>query len=363
VNGWQRAALGEVAEIERDGVQPDQIEAGTTYVGLEHIASDGTFDDPGPVEAGELASTKFRFSNHHLLYGKLRPNLAKIACPDFSGICSTDILPIRPGPHVARRYLFHFLRRPEMIAYATSRAVGINLPRLSPAVLEAVELPLPPLSEQRRIADILDRADSLRAARRGALAKLDALTQAIFTEMFGDPVHSPKFPSGTIRPYALASSGRSSKGVTSDSETRIPIYGGNGVNGWATQAMYNVPVLVFGRVGQQCGNVEITSGPAWVTDNAIVVNLNEGSPLTLTYLLHAFRRTKFAERVKHLDLPFINQSMILDYELCLPALRLQQEYGKRVAAIEQLRSSQRASLAQLDALFASLQQRAFRGEL
>ena len=60
-------------------------------------------------------------------------------------------------------------------------------------------IPLPPLAEQRRIAEILDKADALRAKRRAALAQLDTLTQSIFLDMFGDPAMNPKdWPTETI---------------------------------------------------------------------------------------------------------------------------------------------------------------------
>ena len=192
MSSWKTVALGEVAAVERSGVQPEQITAGTTYVGLEHIESGGAFLCPPLVDEGELASAKLRFTERHVLYGKLRPYLAKIACPDFSGICSTDILPILPGPKIERRFLFHFLRQPAMVDYANSRAVGVNHPRLSPSLLAQFEIPLPLMLEQRRIAEVLDRAEALRAKRRAALARADSLTQAIFLDLFGDPIRNER---------------------------------------------------------------------------------------------------------------------------------------------------------------------------
>ncbi len=179
------AVLRDVASIDRQTVKPEQIRPGDRYVGLENIGSDGRFQEIGEVEPGELKSNKFRFDPEHVLYGKLRPYLSKIARPDFSGICSTDILPIRPGKTLHGPYLFHFLRTPTMVGHAASLSTGINLPRLSPKALGNFEIPLPPIEEQRRIAAILDAADALRAKRRQALAKLDTLTQAIFIDMFG----------------------------------------------------------------------------------------------------------------------------------------------------------------------------------
>jgi type I restriction enzyme S subunit len=183
---WPSVHLSDVAKIDRDAIDPSAIATGTLYVGLEHIESGGRFLGVRPVSNGDLASTKFRFSSAHLLYGKLRPYLAKIAMPNFEGVCSTDILPILPGPKLDRAYLAHFLRQPTVVSYAASRSEGANLPRLSPKALARFEIPLPPLEEQQRIAAILDAADALRAKRRASIAKLDTLAQFIFIEMFGD---------------------------------------------------------------------------------------------------------------------------------------------------------------------------------
>jgi len=185
---WPTAALRDVAKIERSSISPGDIASGSRYVGLEHIESGGGAVSFGHVTNGELASSKFRFGPNHILYGKLRPYLAKIVNPEFAGICSTDILPISPGDRVNLRYLLHFLRRPETVDWASSRATGVNLPRLSPRELSSLEIPLPPLDEQRRIAAILDKADSLRRKRKRALDLLDGLTQSIFQAMFGSTV-------------------------------------------------------------------------------------------------------------------------------------------------------------------------------
>ena len=86
MSAWQQVKLSAVADIERDGLASDNINAGARYLGLEHIESGGRILGDSVVNAGELASTKFKFTRDHLLYGKLRPYLAKIALPDFEGI-------------------------------------------------------------------------------------------------------------------------------------------------------------------------------------------------------------------------------------------------------------------------------------
>ena len=102
---WPIVQLREVAAIDRDGVDSHSIPDGTLYVGLENIESGGRLLNVNRVSNGDLASTKFRFGSDHLLYGKLRPYLAKIALPTFEGVCSTDILPLMPTAKLDRTYL------------------------------------------------------------------------------------------------------------------------------------------------------------------------------------------------------------------------------------------------------------------
>ena len=141
---WPQKSLGEVAVIERDSIQPGEIKTGTSYLGLEHIESGGKILSVPEVSNGDLASSKFRFTSEHILYGKLRPYLAKIACPDFDGICSTDILPILPNDFMDKRYICYFLRQHDIVVLANSRSSGANLPRLSPTSLSEILLPVPP---------------------------------------------------------------------------------------------------------------------------------------------------------------------------------------------------------------------------
>jgi type I restriction enzyme, S subunit len=153
---------------------------------------DGRIIAAPPVEYGELGSTKYAFGPDHVLYGKLRPYLRKTARPDFTGVCSTEIVPLRPGPRLDRGYLYHYLRRPETVELAVARCAGANLPRISPREILAFELPLPPLPEQRRISGILDKADAIRRKRKDAIALADQLLHSAFLEMFGDPVTNPE---------------------------------------------------------------------------------------------------------------------------------------------------------------------------
>jgi type I restriction enzyme S subunit len=158
------------------------------YVGLEHVEKErGHFADgfvPTPLN---MLATNFRFTPKHVLYGKLRPYLNKVVLPNFDGVCTTEILPILPNEEkLDRTFLWAILLSPTFVNWATSQISGANLPRLDPKLLAEYEIPLPPLTEQKRIASLLARADRLRQLRRTAHDLGDALLQSVFLEMFGD---------------------------------------------------------------------------------------------------------------------------------------------------------------------------------
>ncbi len=178
---------------------PRELAQDTVYVGLEHIEKGGRLAGTSTVGESQVTSNKVRFTPKHVLVGKLRPNLGKIATVDAHGIASTDIVPILPGSKLDQRYLLHFLRQRQVIAHLASLATGANLPRLAPKSLLTTPLPVPPVEEQRRIAGILDHVDDLRAKRRDSIDRLDVLRRSLFNDIFDSPSTWPeRWPMTTI---------------------------------------------------------------------------------------------------------------------------------------------------------------------
>jgi type I restriction enzyme, S subunit len=89
-------------------------------------------------------------------------------------------------------FFYHLLGSKPLYSEFERRAAGATVKNLNIALVKGVKVPLPPLPEQRRIAEVLDQAEILRAKRRAALGQLDTLNQAIFLDLFGDPVTNPK---------------------------------------------------------------------------------------------------------------------------------------------------------------------------
>lgn len=94
---------------------------------------------------------------------------------------------VRCGPNLYNRFLVHRLMADYFSARLSDYYTGATIKHLTGQDLARYRFPLPPLREQRRIAEILDKADALRAKRRAAIAQLDTLTQSIFLDIFGDP--------------------------------------------------------------------------------------------------------------------------------------------------------------------------------
>lgn len=92
---------------------------------------------------------------------------------------------IVPGPNLDAKYIYHWIKAHNLLL--NSLGNGATFKEVSKRTVAGIRIPLPPLSEQRRIAAILDKADAIRQKRRQAIAHLDTLTQSIFHDMFGDP--------------------------------------------------------------------------------------------------------------------------------------------------------------------------------
>ena len=281
-------------------------------------------------------------------------------------------------------YLVYALRSGSL-AQAIS---GTAQPQITRQSLTAISIPLPPLAEQQRIAEVLDRAEALRAKRRNALAQLDSLTQSLFLEMFGDPATNPMgWPQidlgevvKLVGGYAFKSEDFTAEG---NAVVRISNLSGDGID---LDGIARIPDEKLGKgVGYkiQPGDILIamsgaTTGKLGVVplelsedlyQNQRVGNYRilEETRIQREFLL-GFLQSKFYHRFLWQLAAGAAQPNVSGWQLesaivPLPPIELQREFARRVTAVETMKTAHRASLAELDALFATLQHRAFRGEL
>ena len=188
---WQLVRLGEVCRQDRNVIEPQSALAQTLpYLSLEHVES-GTgriLKKDNEVASDEGVSATFAFDCRHVLYGKLRPYLNKVALPDFAGRCTTEMIPLLATHGTDREFLGWVLRRPETVDAAMRGKTGSRMPRADVDELMNLLIPLPPLSEQRRIAAILREqmaaAERARKAIEEQLEAINKLPAAILRKAF-----------------------------------------------------------------------------------------------------------------------------------------------------------------------------------
>ena len=266
----------------------------------------------------------------------------------------------------------------------TVSGVGGSLLRARPAEVFKIQIPLPPLAEQKRIAGILDAADALRAKRRQALGQLDTLLQSTFIDMFGDPVTNPMgwdappladcCKTGTGGTPSRAKMQRYYEGGTipwvKSGELREEVITSAGEHVTATALKETnlklIPkdAVLIALYGATVGRLGILGIQA-TTNQAVCHIIPNSLRVDLRYLFHTL-----LNQVSYLvgrgvggAQPNISQGILKSLPIPLPPLDLQHRFAAIVGAVAQQKANQRAHLAELDTLFACLQSRAFRGDL
>jgi len=264
---------------------------------------------------------------------------------------------------------------------------GATFKEVSKKIVESIQIPLPPLAEQKRIAAILDAADALRTKRRESLDQLDTLLQSTFLEMFGDPVTNPmewrierltdvcvKITDGTHHspptlddgiPYITA------KHLKKDGLKFFE-------KPWYVSSEHHAEI--FARCDPQQGDVlyikdGATTGIAAVNhydfEFSMLSSLALLKPNThvihsvylCAYLNNERNKSALTDRMGGAAIKRLTLTKIKTFEIPLPPLSLQHRFAAIVESIEQQKATQRQHLEELDTLFAALQQRAFNGEL
>ncbi|EIX9718665.1 TPA: restriction endonuclease subunit S [Klebsiella pneumoniae] len=182
--GWEWVRLGFITNYgECDKAEPTDADADTWIVELEDIEkSTSRLLNRVTFSERPFKSSKNKFNKNDVLYGKLRPYLDKVLVADDSGVCTTEIIPIKVYGNILPGYLRLLLKSPRFIAYANESTHGMNLPRLGTdkAINAVVELTA--IAEQSRIVNKVDELMSLcDQLEQQSLTSLDAHQQLVET--------------------------------------------------------------------------------------------------------------------------------------------------------------------------------------
>ncbi len=351
------------------------------------------FDDLVYVPAGRI-STKQKLRTGDIVVAASSGSLdvvgktAKVL-HDFDGGFGAFCKVLRPNSRVEPNYFAQFFKTPNYRRTISALASGANINNLRNEHLDELLVPLPPLPEQRRIAAILDQADALRAKRREALAQLNSLTQSIFIEMFGDPVSNSrgwKIASLGDLVSKLGSGATPTGGDAAYKESGISLI--RSLNVHDGEFVYKNLAFIDEVQAGKLSNVVVEEGdvllnitgasvarvcsvpksvlPARVNQHVMIVRPN--STLNRIYLERLLLNPQMKARLLQVGgagatREAITKAQAAELAIPLPPLDLQGVFAQRVSAVQKLQSCGGQSLKELDALFASLQHRAFRGEL
>ena len=308
-------------------------------------------------------------------------------CPAIS-VFASYLIRVRLGQKANPTYVSHYFQTYSYWSQISKSARGAAQPGVNSTTLKTLTIPLPPLPEQRRIADILDRADALRAKRRAALAQLDTLTQAIFLEMFGDPVTNPKgwnvvplqkviyFQEGPgIRNWQFRNEGIKLVNVGNIvdgkliTENTIRFLNPDEVEKRYKHFLLDAGDFVVASSGVTWGKIaEVSESHLPLCLNTSMIRFRPLGRGIEKHFIRAFVESPaFRRQIERLITgsaqPNFGPAHLKQVLIPLPPISLQRDFAQQLDVTDRLKASHRASLARLDDLFASLQHRAFRGEL
>lgn len=304
------------------------------------------------------------------------------ALEDFNGGFGAFCKVLRPRKVVDPAYFAQFFKTMDYRRKVSSLAAGANINNLRNEDLDDLQIPLPPLAEQKRIAAILDAADALRAKRRESLAQLDALLQSTFLHLFGDPVTNPNIESAAIDglvtkfiDYRGKSPEKSVGGIAlitakivKNKEVKEPneFIPEASYEGWMRRGI-PTPGDVIITTEAPMGEVALVPSYKAAFAQRLLVLQPDKAKVESTYLMWAltmpFVLRQLRQRSTGSTVTGIRSKEFKKVNLPTPPLPLQQRFARIVESVERQKTRLRAHLAELDALFASLQHRAFRGEL
>jgi type I restriction enzyme S subunit len=377
MTGEMRMRLSDLCDFVAVQIDPAS-RADDVYVGLEHIAP-GRFVRTSQGKASDVQSGKYVFQAGDVLYGKLRPYLDKAVLATDAGICTTELLVLRPKEGVDPRFLVSVVHAPSFVEHAVAGTTGVQHPRTSWNHIRDFELPDFEANEQTKTASLLwEVHDTIVAndavVEAGADLKRAAMrtlfTRGLRGEAQKETEIGPVPESWAIIPYEQIFKLTSGKTRPNDlvalpsGDQSFPVLGGNGVMGYSSRWFLDAPaILVIGRVGEYCGATHVTSGKVWITDNALYAKewLNPDAELPFVgAFLEYFDLNRFKRMAGQ---PLVTQGMIYEHSIPLPSPDEQREIVAIFDAIDRKIDLHRRKRAVLDELFKSLLHKLMTGEI
>lgn len=248
------------------------------------------------------------------------------------------------------KFLFYFCKDYDF----EKHNVAVTIPSLRKMDLLEISVPVPPLEIQSRIIAELDCISTILEKKRQQLKELDNLAQAIFYDMFGDPVENEKgWEVKKLGEVCLLKAGKAIKAneLLLQNNNTYPCYGGNGIRGYLNRFSHTESCPIIGRQGALCGNVNYAEAPFYATEHAVVASpIIKMNSRWLYYELVAMKLNQYAHGVAQPGLAVQDIEPLL---IPLPPLSLQQSFAAKIEAIEKQKERISQSIKEVQTLFDS----------
>ena len=184
---WPVVSFTEFAKIDGNMTTDYEKYAGYPHIGIDSIEKGtGALKGYRTVREDGVISGKYIFTPQHIIYSKIRPNLNKVALPDFEGLCSADAYPILPNHSNCNRvFLAIALRSEYFLEYILQFSSRTNLPKVNRKEIAGFRMPLPPLKLQEQFAAFVEQTDKSKLAVQKGLQELEILKKSLMQQYFG----------------------------------------------------------------------------------------------------------------------------------------------------------------------------------
>jgi type I restriction enzyme S subunit len=266
-----------------------------------------------------------------------------------------------------RQFLDFYSRTPAFREQVEAQG-STNYAAIRPAHVLGYTIPLPPVTEQRRIVARIEQLaaqiEEARRLRHQATEETDALLPASRAKCMSDLLD--EYDGECLGELISMASGEGLTSSEMDDSYEFPVYGGGGLNGRYSRYLFEESKIAIGRVGARCGCVFITEPKSWITDNALYLT-EISDRLDHKFLVHALSNLDLRQQANQAAQPVVSQKKINPMEIPVPPLPEQRRIvgyldglAGQVAALARLQSE---TAAELDALLPSILDKAFKGEL
>jgi len=311
--------------------------------------------------------------------------LGEVGILNIDATTNQAIAGIQFSDIVNPNYAYYFLKSLKKSVEAIGRGVAQN--NINQYILKNILIPLPPLDEQKRIADVLDKASELIKKRKEQIRLMDELAKSLFIEMFGDPVENPMGWEVTSLSSCVSSieNGHSPIcnniprvdkmfGVLKLSAVTYGTYNENENKALLDGTPFNSKIEVHNAdlLVTRKNTYELVgmSAYVWKTDSGLMMSdlifrLNTSGNVNKKYLWKLINHKSFHENIKKLaggsagSMPNISKKRLMGLLIPLPPLLLQNEFADRIAAIEQQKALLQDGLAKMETAYKALMQEYF----